>query len=158
MTQIAINDRKQGISRPVPLLEAVAIKYCLYARKSTDANEWELVPLVQKQFGQHLLTLNVPFVYETGKTGAREWELEYAWQYKWLGNKALEFGLEGYGKLGEVTHWNPSSERVHQIGPSLFGKVKTNARHAWKYQLGLLFGLTSSAPDKTLYGTLEYEF
>ncbi|KND51841.1 MAG: site-specific DNA recombinase [Parcubacteria bacterium C7867-001] len=39
MTQIAISERKQGVSRPVPLIEAVAIKYCLYARKSTEAED-----------------------------------------------------------------------------------------------------------------------
>jgi hypothetical protein len=129
-----------------------------HARKSIDPNEWELMPIVQKQLGQHLITLNVPFVYETGNNAAKKWELEYAWQYKWLGNPALEFGLEGYGKLGEATNWNPSSQQIHQIGPSLFGKLKDDARRAWKYQLGILFGLTTSTPDKVLYGNLEYEF
>ncbi len=129
-----------------------------HARKSTDPNEWELIPIVQKQLGQQLITLNVPFVRETGNNAAKKWELEYAWQYKWLGNPALEFGFEGYGKLGDATHWSPSSMQKHQLGPSLFGKIKTDVRHAWKYQLGILFGLSASTPEKTLYGRLEYEF
>ena len=129
-----------------------------HARKSADPNEWELFPIVQKQLGQQLITLNVPFVYESGKNAAKVWELEYAWQCKWLGNPALEFGIEGYGKLGEATNWSPSSQQTHQIGPSLFGKLKTDMHRAWKYQLGLLFGLTTATPDKTLYGNLEYEF
>jgi len=113
---------------------------------------------VQKQLGQQLFTLNVPFVRETGNNAAKKWELEYAWQYKRLGNPALEFGLEGYGKLGDVSNWSPSSQQTHQIGPSLFGMLKTDVRRVWKYQLGLLFGLTTATPDKTLYGNLEYEF
>jgi hypothetical protein len=40
----------------------------------------------------------------------------------------------------------------------LFGKIKTDSRSAWKYQLGVLFGLTGVTPDNTLYGYLEYEF
>lgn len=133
-----------------------AIEYA-HARESTDPNEWELMPIVQKQLGRQLITLNIPFVYETGNNAAKVWELEYAWQYKWLGNPLLEFGIEGYGKLGEVTNWSPSSQQEHQMGPSLFGKFKTDVRHAWKYQLGILFGLTESTPEKTLYGILEYE-
>ena len=39
-----------------------------------------------------------------------------------------------------------------------FGKIKADVRHAWKYQLGVLFGLTAATPEKTLYGNLEYEF
>jgi high-affinity iron transporter len=129
-----------------------------HARKSTVPSEWELIPIVQKQLGQQLITLNVPFVYETGNNAAKKWGLEYAWQYKWLGNPALEFGFEGYGKLGEASNWSPASQQTHQLGPSLFGKLKTDVRHAWKYQLGILFGLTESTPQKTLYGNLEYEF
>ena len=134
-----------------------AIEYA-HAHKSTDPNEWELMPIVQKQLGQQLITLNVPFIYETGNNAAAEWELEYAWQYKWLGNPALELGFEGYGKLGEASNWSPASQQTHQMGPSLFGRIKTDVHHAWKYQLGLLFGLSEPAPQKTLYGNLEFEY
>jgi len=134
-----------------------AIEYA-HARESTDPNEWELMPIVQKQLGQQLITLNVPFVYETGNNAAKKWELEYAWQYKWLGNPALEFGIEGYGKLGEATNWSPASQQTHQMGPSLFGKIKAGPGHAWQYQVGMLFGLTTPSPEMTLYGNLEYEF
>lgn len=133
------------------------IEYVL-ARESSEPNELELIPIVQKQVGQHLFTLNVPFARETGNNASNKWELEYAWQYKWLGNQALEFGAEGYGKLGEVDNLDSSSQQKHQIGPALFGKLKTESRHAWKYQVGLLFGLTKSTPDNTLYGYIEYEF
>ena len=134
-----------------------AIEYA-HARESTDPNEWELMPIVQKQLGQQLITLNVPFVYETGNNAAKKWELEYAWQYKWLGNPALEFGIEGYGKLGEATNWSSASQQTHQMGPSLFGKIKAGPGHAWQYQVGMLFGLTTPSPEMTLYGNLEYEF
>ena len=129
-----------------------------YAAKSTEPNAWELMPIVQKQVGRQLFTLNVPFTYETGNNADHTWKLEYAWQYKWLGNPALEFGIEGYGQLGAVSNWDPTSQQLHQIGPSLFGKIKTAPGHAWQYQLGMLFGLTTASPEMTLYGNLEYEF
>jgi FTR1 family protein len=129
-----------------------------YAAKSTEPNGWELMPIVQKQIGKQLITLNIPFTYETGHNADNTWKLEYAWQYKWLGKPALEFGIEGYGHLGEATHWDPTSMQEHQVGPSLFGKIKTTPGHAWQYQVGVLFGLTTASPEKTLYGNLEYEF
>jgi high-affinity iron transporter len=134
-----------------------AIEYA-HARKSTDPNEWELMPIVQKQLGRQLITLNIPFTHETGNNADNRWKLEYAWQYKWLGNPALEFGVEGYGHLGDVGNWDPSSRQLHQIGPALFGKVRNESGRAWKYQLGVLFGLSALTPEKTLYGNLEYEF
>lgn len=129
-----------------------------HAHKSTDPNEWELMPIAQKQVGRQLITLNIPFTYETGNNADDTWRLEYAWQYKWLGNPALEFGIEGYGFLGDVANWDPTSKQVHQVGPSLFGKIKTAPGHAWQYQVGMLFGLGTASPEMTLYGNLEYEF
>jgi FTR1 family protein len=129
-----------------------------HARKSTDPNGWELMPIAQKQIGRQLITINIPFTYETGNNADDTWKLGYAWQYKWLGKPSLEFGIEGYGDLGAVSNWDPSSKQLHQVGPSLFGKIKTAPGHAWQYQAGLLFGLTTASPEKTLYGNLEYEF
>lgn len=127
------------------------------ARDANNPNKWELTPIIQKQFGRQLVTLNVIFERETGNNAENVWDLEYAWQYRLLGNPALDFGLEGYGHCGEVTHWDPSSQQLHQIGPSIFGKLKPAVGRGLKYQLGLLFGATDASPTKTLYGRLELE-
>jgi len=129
-----------------------------HARESSDPNKWELTPIMQKQFGNRLATLNITFERETGKNASDEWELEYAWQYKWLGNPALEFGLEGFGHVGEVTHWDDSADQRHNLGPAIFGKIKSDSRHAWKYKVGVLFGVTPATPAVVLNGILEYEF
>lgn len=128
------------------------------ARESNEPNKWELTPIVQKQIGRQLVTLNVVFERETGNNAEKVWDLEYAWQYRRLGNPALEYGLEGYGHVGKATHWDPSSEQRHQVGPAIFGKVKPGIGRGLKYQLGLLFGLTGITPQKTLYANLEFEF
>lgn len=129
-----------------------------HARDADGPNKWELKPIIQKQFGRQLATLNITFERETGNNAEKVWDLEYAWQYKRLGNPVLEFGVEGYGHCGEVTHWDPSSQQVHQIGPAIFGKIKPLVGRALKYQLGVLFGATEASPTKTLYGNLELEF
>jgi len=128
------------------------------ARESGNPNKWELTPIVQKQFGNQLATLNIIFERETGKNASDEWELEYAWQYKWLGQPTLEYGLEGYGHLGEVTRWDDAGDQRHNLGPAIFGKIKTESRHAWKYKVALLFGVTAATPAVTLAGQVEYEF
>ena len=135
----------------------VIVEYA-HARKSADANELEVIPIIQKQLGRHLVTLNIPFSYETGNGGDYTWRQEYAIQVKHLGNPKLQLGIEAYGKLGEVNDWLPRAQQEHQIGPSLFGKVRMGAHQALKYQVGLLFGLTEASPQKTLITNLEFEF
>jgi len=127
------------------------------ARESDDPDKIEITPIVQKQFGRRLLTLNATFERETGNNAANEWELAYAWQVLWLHREAMNFGIEGYGELGEASHWKPADEQEHQVGPVLSGKFGTAGHHGWKYRVALLAGLTSDTPDATLAAALEYE-
>jgi len=129
-----------------------------HASESGHPNKWELKPIVQKQLGTHLVTLNLNFERETGSNASDEWEFGYAWQYRLIGRPVLEFGLEGYGSVGELTKWDNSGDQKHEVGPAIFGKIKTGGGHAWKYRLALLFGLNDATPDATLTGMLEYEF
>jgi len=128
------------------------------ARESENPDKVELTPIMQKQLGRQLLTLNLTFERETGSNAEDDWELAYAWQLRWLGDPKLEFGLEGFGALGEVDNWKSYSDQEHQIGPAIFGKIKTAGGNAWKYRAALLAGLTSATPNATLTGLLEYEF
>jgi len=128
------------------------------ARDSDDPNKVELTPIMQTQFGKTLFTVNLKFERETGDNADDDWMQAYAWQLRWFGNPKLEFGVEGYGELGKVDNWNSWDEQEHQVGPAIFGKLKTDGGHAWKYRLALLAGLTSDTPNATLAGTLEYEF
>ena len=128
------------------------------ARESGEPDKIALTPIMQKQLARDLVTLNLTFEKQSGDNAADKWQLAYAWQYRLQGSRKLEYGLEGYGELGEVTDWNSSSDQVHQVGPAIFGKLKTASGHAWKYAVGLLAGLTSATPSATLTGLFEYEF
>jgi len=129
-----------------------------HSGESNHPNKWELTPILQKQFDSQLVTLNIIFERETGENASDEWELGYAWQYRLIGRPALEFGLEGYGEVGELTKWDNSGDQHHSIGPAAFGKIKAFGKHAMKYRLALLFGLNDSTADATLAGMIEYEF
>lgn len=128
------------------------------ARESGEPDKTALTPIMQKQLGQDLLTVNLTFENQSGDNAADGWQFAYAWQYRWHGDRKMEIGLEGYGETGDVDDFNPTDEQVHQVGPAIFGKLKTASGHAWKYGLGLLAGLTSATPAATLTGLFEYEF
>ena len=133
------------------------VEYSL-ARESEYPDKIELTPIMQKELGRHLYTLNLTLEREFGDNAEDEWELGYAMQFKWMGEQTMEFGVELFGELGEATDWNSSSDQVHEAGPVMMGKIKTGTGTAWKYQLGILFGLTTPTPEATLAGQLEYEF
>ena len=127
------------------------------ARESDDPDKLEITPIVQKQFGRKLLTLNATFERETGSHAGGDWELAYAWQLLWSHREAVNFGIEGYGELGEVGDWKPSREQGHQLGAVIGGKFGAQGHHGWKYHVALLGGLTTYTPDATLAAALEYE-
>jgi len=128
------------------------------AVESDEPDELALTPIMQKQWGKTLFTINLPFERETGKNADDAWELGYAWQLKWLGNVEREYGIESYGMFGEVGTWGAAADQRHQMGPAIFGKLRSSGNVAWKYVVSLLVGLTPVTPDFTLGGTLEYEF
>lgn len=129
-------------------------------RPKIRAEGWEVKwgPLFQTEFGKLQLNANVLFersfdADETGKT-----ELQYQWQakYRWL--QQFEFGAQGFGEMGKWDHWAPSDERIHKLGPAIFGKIALGDKQAIKYNAAWLFGASKAAPDHTFRMQAEYEF
>lgn len=85
-------------------------------------------------------------------------ELGYQWQVKYRLQPEFEYGLQGFGDVGPVGHWEPRSEQPHIAGPAIFGKLHVGNHQAIKYNAGLLFGMTDAAPRTTLRLQAEYEF
>ncbi len=77
---------------------------------------------------------------------------------KFRARAELEYGVQAFGEMGEWKHWDPASEQKHVAGPALFGKVKTGAREAIKWNVAWLIGMSKAAPDNTLRFQAEYEF
>ena len=115
----------------------------------------ELGLLAQKDMGRHEARLNLTLEREL--TGGADTEIGYAWQYRYRLGEHFEPGIEMYGGLGDVGHMGALGDHEHQVGPAIFGKLRTTTG-ALKYEAGLLFGLNDQAPDATVRFLLEYEF
>ena len=128
-----------------------------HATDEVDKDAYKIMPIVQKRFSKTMTTLNLGFERNPTENGTNSLQFSYGWQYLWLGNPAYQFALEGYGQVGEVTHWAPKSQQTHQIGPALVGKFKSGPDSGWEYRMGLYFGLTSATPNEALIVSVEYE-
>jgi len=123
--------------------------------------ELKLGPLFQTDFNKLQLNANLLFERKLGQEQPGEHhitEIGYQWQvkYRWL--QAFEFGLQGFGDMGNWGRWQVSEEQSHKMGPAIFGKIGLGGKQAIKYNAALLFGVGDTAPDHTFRMQAEYEF
>lgn len=115
--------------------------------QSGEPRVLELGPLLQKQSGHLLTTVNLKAASEFGSNAhAGVWG-EYAGQVLWLRASGPEPGLEAFGE--------PHEQRA---GPVLLGRAHLGGRRTLRYELGYLASLTATTPDHTLKAQLELEF
>jgi FTR1 family protein len=126
-----------------------------YNLERGGANAFELGLLGQKDWGRNQFRAN--FLFEQEFQSGAGLEMEYRWQYRYRLDERFEPGLEMYGGAGEWGEVGSFDDHEQQLGPAMFGRLRT-PRGAFKYELGLLFGLTSETPDTTVRFLLEYEF
>jgi high-affinity iron transporter len=127
----------------------------VYSLEDGGANALEVALLGQKDFGHNEVRLN--FIFEQPLESGADLEMEYRWQYRYRLGERFEPGIEMYGGAGEWGEVGSFNDHEQQVGPAAFGKFRTQDG-AFKYELGLLFGLTDETPDTTLRFLLEYEF
>ncbi len=85
-------------------------------------------------------------------------QLQYQWQAKYRWRTALEFGLQGFGELGDWDHWAPRNRQSHRIGPVFAGRLPTGASQAVKYQVSYLTGKIYGRHGNMLSLRLQYVF
>jgi hypothetical protein len=85
-------------------------------------------------------------------------ELEYQWQLKHRWQPNFEYGLQGFGSAGPVSHFSPKDEQSHTLGPAIFGRVRAGQRQFINYNAAVLFGVTNGSPRTGLRLQTEYEF
>jgi hypothetical protein len=105
-----------------------------------------LGPLLQKQAGRMLVTLNALLQHDFGADAAPGSRAAYAGQLRWLLSGSLQPALEAFGE--------PHEQRA---GPAVLGTLHLG-RAGLAYELGYLAGLTRDAPKHTLKASLELEF
>ena len=123
-----------------------------------EGYELKLGPLFQTEFGRLQLNTNILLEHVFDSLGSNGTSLGYQWQAKYRWREALEFGAQGFGEMGDWTHWAPADEQNHRLGPAVFGKIALGGRQAIRYNAALLMGLGKGAPDHTLRLQVEYEF
>jgi len=126
-----------------------------------DPYELKLGPLFQTNFDQLQLNANLLFERLYGREDPEQphvTEIGYQWQIKYRWQQAFEFGLQGFGEMGEWNHWEDSNEQSHKLGPAIFGKIGLGNKQAIRYNAALLYGVSDAAPDHTFRMQAEYEF
>ncbi len=122
---------------------------------------WEvkLGPLFQADLTTRLqANVNVLFERHFNAAEKSETELGYQWQLKYRWQPTFEFGVQGFGEVGEWNDWEAADEQGHNAGPAVFGKLPLGDHQAIKYNAAYLIGLSDHAADHTLRLQAEYEF
>lgn len=135
--------------------------FLLEVERPKDRSEgYELTygPLLQSEWGLVQGNLNLLWEKHVRATESFNTELHYEMQLKYRASETFEWGAQGFGSFGPWDHWAPASQQQHKFGPAIFGKIKTGARQAVRYNTALLFGTTSASPRATLRFQAEYEF
>lgn len=117
-----------------------------------DVIEFKL--LLEKESGKVVNTANLVLKKELGVNATKNTSSGYAWRSKWRWMPEVEAALELYGSIGELGNTSPLTQQSHQAGPVLLGKLKGGIG----YEIGYLFGLTSSSDEGMFKMILSYEF
>lgn len=122
-----------------------------------EPDEFEGKILLEKTTGRFVHTGNIIFANQIGKTAEDGTELEYAWQSRYRFKPELEFGLQAFGKFGQIGNFPSLSDTEHLLGPAVFGRFRTGKTSFIYYEAGYLVGLTQGSPDNAFRWLLEYE-
>ncbi len=115
-------------------------------------------PLFQTELGKTQLNANFLFKRNYHAAEANAMQMGYQWQAKYRWTPGLEFGVQGFGEMGQWNHWAARADQSHRFGPALFGKVEMGTRQAIKYNVAYLMDLSSTTRSNTLRAQVEYEF
>jgi len=125
-----------------------------HATQSQTADKLEGKILLEKTQGNLEHRLNIIFEKEIGGYSEEETEGELSAVSRYRLSKYYEPGIEWHSEFGELNKLGSWSEQEHYIGPALYGKMGGG----FKYEIALLFGISTEATDKVLRGVVEYEW
>lgn len=123
-----------------------------YNKQPGLANSIEFGPLLEKLSGTIDQRLNLIWKRPIGNGdgGSNEFRSSYSISYKMDYNKAtFSPGIEAY--------YRPS-DNANQVGPVLYGELRTDSGNELEYSIGDVFGLNQGAPKQTLLARMEFEF
>ncbi|MES2072544.1 MAG: hypothetical protein V4488_19445 [Pseudomonadota bacterium] len=128
------------------------------AHDSDEGYTLEFGPAVQTEVGRLQLNGNLFFERDFRSEYGGATQLKYQWQARYHWKPALEFGLQGFGELGDWNHWAPRNRQSHRAGPALFGSLPVGASQTIKYQVAYLSGSIYGSHGNMLTLRLQYAF
>jgi hypothetical protein len=131
-------------------------EYELVARKG-DHDSITLGPILQKEFGRNVTTLNLFLSHELGHGSAGGLEVDGRLQSVWRVHPAFAPGFEAYWEPGKLGSFQSVSEERLRAGPAAVGTFRLGQVGKLKYEIAYLFGMTGASEHGTLRGLLEYE-
>ncbi len=128
-----------------------------YQRRAFSTDTWtlELRPIVDKQWKRWYVAIN-PTLERAIKGGSidRGFEFSPAAKVSYNATPNVAIGLEYYGSLGRVTHFDRARDQQHQ----LFPVIDLDLGPRWEFNAGIGFGLTPSTDRLIVKMILGYRF
>jgi hypothetical protein len=128
-----------------------------YQRRAFSPDAWtvELRPIIDKQWSRWYVAFN-PAVERAieGDNVDRGFEFSHAAKVGYSVTPKVAVGLEYYGALGPVTHFDRRRDQQHQIFPV----VDLDLGPRWEFNAGIGVGLTPSTDRLTIKMILGYRF
>ncbi len=128
------------------------------AQQAGTPSSFRLAPLIEKQFGSEVLSLNFPLEWKFGPNFVPGTGFSYAARFEHLLNIYLSPAVEAFGEPGIIGNWQRASTQSHLLGPAIYGAAHIGEKQKLKYSVASLFGLTNASPDWTIVTRLEFEF
>lgn len=122
-----------------------------------EPDEISFGPIVQKEWGPTLHTVNVFFERQVGSNASKAFELKYAVQSRWRLHPLFEPGIEFHGEIEDIARSGSTVDQEHRVGPAVAGLVSFGRFGKLKYQTAYLFGYTKAASHGAFRWQLEYE-
>jgi hypothetical protein len=123
-----------------------------------DPVEEELTPILEKQLGPVLLTLNPGLEWQSGPNYTPGTDFHYAARLKYLLNPFFAPAAEFYGEPGVIGNFPVASRQTHLAGPAVYGSWHQGPRRDLRYSAALLFGLNGATPVRAVVTRVELEF
>jgi hypothetical protein len=123
-----------------------------YNKNPGIANSIELGPLMEKLSGHINQRMNLIWQSPvgSGEPGSKKFRSSYNISYKInVGQSTYSPGLEAY--------YRPE-DNSNQIGPVLYGELRTQPGSELEYSFGIVFGVNHDAPNKTIIARLGYDY
>ncbi len=127
-------------------------------QQAGDHGVAQFAPILEKQFGPALVSLNLPLGWQYGPGCAPGATLGYAARAEYLLFPAFSPAAEAFGAPGVVGRFAAASQQTHSAGPAVYGAARVAPGQTLRYSVASLFGLTPASPGWTLVGRLELEF